>query len=321
MREEKEEREGKQEEEIHAMKNSAAAASCGSNAVGTAADSSRKRLFNLLEAKSKERILRLVMAFRNSTPLEQEAFAQEIGVSLPREEPQQQGFGPLTRQSLSGPALAVRLRDRSYVALADRLPQSNSAAGVVALISPFLTATSVSASFEEHAEDTAASHAESHNQSRASAPIAGSEDQNKVSLTSKGAITNADKETYEEWKEADSKANPVLFRSRAYQALRLARGEENAPVTEAYTKSSVFNVTGIPIDEADLWEWFDILDVTRSGTIGVASFLETIKQLDRGFGVSQKAEEQWVRDAEALATDGQLTFEKFAFLVSRLAAQ
>ncbi|RNC44119.1 hypothetical protein TcCL_NonESM06138 [Trypanosoma cruzi] len=309
------------------MKNSAAAAtataaaSCGSNAVGAAADSSQKRLFNLLEAKSKERILRLVMAFRNSTPLEQEAFAQEIGVSLPREEPQRQGPGPLTRQSLSGPALGVRSRDRSYVALADRLPQLNSTAGITALISPFLTETSVSASFEKHAEDTAASHDESHNQSRASAPNAFSEDQNKVSLTSKGVMTNADKETYEEWKEVDSQAHPFFFRSRGYQALRLARGDENAPVTEGYTKSSVFNLTGIPIDEADLWEWFDTLDVARSGTIGVMSFLETIKQLDRGFGVSQKAEEQWVRDVEALAPDGQLTFEKFAFLVLRLAAQ
>ncbi|KAF8276353.1 hypothetical protein BCY84_00660 [Trypanosoma cruzi cruzi] len=307
------------------MKNSAAAtataaASCGSNAVGAAADFSQKRLFNLLEAKSKERILRLVMAFRNSTPLEQEAFAQEIGVSLPREETQRQGPGPLTRQSLSGPALGVRSRDRSYVALSDRLPQLNSTAGITALISPFLTETSISASFEKHAEDTAASHDEGQDQSRASAPNAFSEDQNKVSLTSKGVMTNAEKETYEEWKEVDSQAHTFFFRSRGYQALRLAR-DENAPVTEDYTKSSVFNFTGIPIDEADLWEWFDTLDVARSGTIGVVSFLETIKQLDRGFGVSQKAEEQWVRDVEALAPDGQLTFEKFAFLVLRLAAQ
>ncbi|RNF05041.1 uncharacterized protein Tco025E_08000 [Trypanosoma conorhini] len=304
----------------------AQAASGGNNDAGAVAASSPKRLFNLLESKSKERVLRLVTAFRGSTLMEREAFAQEIGATLLTEEHQQQELGPLLSRRLSGPALQVRSRDRSYVTLAEQKPHMSSTAETVALIKSLLKQKPLLPAPVGQAGDNAEPGAKRDSQSSASALGDGAADansQHEVSPPSKGGETAAVAEFDKEERERESQTPAVLFRTRGYQALRLARGEEHPPEVEsdASTRRSVLNLTGMPLDEADLWEWFEILDVARNGTIGVLPFLQTIKDLDRGFGLTEKSDQEFARDVEAIATDGQLTFEKFAYLVTRFLRQ
>ncbi|RNF06137.1 hypothetical protein TraAM80_04114 [Trypanosoma rangeli] len=297
----------------------------GNNEVGVVDASLPKRLFNLLDAKSKERVLRLITTFRGSTLMEQEAFAQEVGATLAAEEQEKQGPGPLTSRLLSGPALQVRSRDCSYVALAEPKLQLNSASETVAMIKSLLKERPLVSARTEHAGDESEPHTECHSQSTAGALDDGAADANSQHEVSPPkeyravAVASVDGEE----RENDSQAPSVLFRTRGYQALRLARGEECLSGTEADTSTMrlVLNLTGMPLDEADLWEWFEILDVARNGTIGVVPFLQTIKNLDRGFGLTEKADQEFARDVEAIATDGQLTFEKFAYLVTRFLRQ
>ncbi|ESL05730.1 hypothetical protein TRSC58_06609 [Trypanosoma rangeli SC58] len=293
----------------------------GNNEVGVVAASPPKRLFNLLDAKSKERVLRLITSFRGLTLMEREAFAHEIGATLAAEEQDKQGSEPLASRLLSGPALQVRSRDCSYVALAEPKPQLNSTAETVTMIKSFLKERALLSSHTGHMGDDSEPHAERHGQSAADALDDGAADANSQHEASPppkecraAAVASADGEGTEKGSQA-----PVLFRSRGYQALRLARGEEHLSGTEADTSTMrlVLNLTGMPLDEADLWEWFEILDVARNGTIGVVPFLQTIKNLDRGFGLTEKADQEFARDVEAIATDGQLTFEQFAYLVTR----
>nr|CCC47130.1 conserved hypothetical protein [Trypanosoma vivax Y486] len=281
--------------------------SMGSDGKQVAKDTG-KRLFGLLNSDSQERILRLLTAFRNCTRLEQDCFAQELGVTLPPEEVGQQSVSLLATR-VSDRVQSLRLRDCNYVALdpkvAAALRQSQNkeaaerppSAAMQTLVSNLLSADECLAIQTEDTSGGVAIAPEEANKIEAAA-VAGAG-------AGAGAVA------------AENDVNdPVMVRNRSYQALRLARGGE--AVAEAhYTKPTVLNVTGMPIKESDVWEWFDLLDVARNGVVGVEAFLSSIRELDRGFGTSSRAEAEFAEEVEALATGGQLTFEKFAYLVSR----
>ncbi|KEG14699.1 hypothetical protein DQ04_00341140 [Trypanosoma grayi] len=286
-----------------------------------------KRLFNLLEDESKERVLRMLTSFRTLTPLEQAAAAQELGVTLPKEEKQ----GALVSRSLTGPALDVRSRDRSYVALADpqtrNVPRSLCApspaeAELAVLAKPLLTGTPLlGVPAEGSAEGTASVPQKGNCRFRAEVCDDSSDTHSQQLSAAEGADADEVAPPPQE-KEKEAQQLPLLFRSRGYQALRLARDDEpNIMPEKAYTTPSVLNLTGMPIEESDLWTWFETLDAAGTGVIGVEPLMSAIKDLDRGFGVSQTAEAEFRDEVEALATDGQLTFEKFAFVVSRFPRQ
>lgn len=260
-----------------------------------------KRLFNLLEEESKERVLRMITALRTLTPLEQEAFAQELGVRLP--ETVVPSFAAGTRP-LSRRALGVLSRDPGYATLAAPVAATadDVEAELAAMVRPFLTEKTL---FDPPKEEKA-------EEERVEAVCVEEPQRPTAARLDDVCIDGRAGE-----EEEAASQRPVLYRSRAYQAMRLARGEKYGAPAHMYTKPAVMNVTGMPIDESDVWEWFEMMDVGRSGTVGVVPFLAAIKDLDRGFGVSEKAEAEFAEEVEALATDGQLTFEKFAFLVSR----
>lgn len=130
-----------------------------------------------------------------------------------------------------------------------------------------------------------------------------------------------------------------LYRSNAYQALRLAhsfpgrinikpggatsssaendKGSSGDAEDPALTNATV-NVTGIPIYEDELRKWFDAMDTTGSGTLDCAEFMAFMRSLDRDFGVAEEYA-QLERDGQKLALDGKLSFEAFAYLVMRFA--
>lgn len=294
---------------------------CGVGSAAAAAPRATKQLFNLLDEQSKERVVRALTAFRTLTLLEKEAFAQELGVSLPNIVQQSYAAG---KRPLSGPALRVRARDQCYVTLtAPVVPNSaeNADAELTAMIMPFLTEKTVFDSPEKEKEKVEEDGAVDDNaeekklivQER-SPPSAGSvtEGVNAVERVERKVLDGGNGQH-----AGGGEPQPFLYRSRAYQAMRLSRDDQQDPGTDSFTRPSVMNLTGMPIDEADLWEWFELLDVTRTGTIGVVPFLAAIKDLDRNFGVGEKAEADFAREVEALSTNGLLTFDKFAFLVSR----
>ncbi|KAH9599117.1 hypothetical protein LSM04_007577 [Trypanosoma melophagium] len=305
------------------------------------------RLFNLLESESKERILHLLTAFQMLTLLEQEAFAQEMNTYLARDGDEVQQHG-LTKPILKGPALEVRRRDRSYVALASSPIHESKAITDPTTTTTATTATTTTGGEEKHDKLTALVKSQISGEPLMAFPAKQSDD---ISTPMSDVHTRPHASTYEEASDAHSanvdspkrgdvvaessaeehisiahsreqqyQASPVLYRSRGYQALRLIRDDKRT-VEDTYTRPTLLNLTGMPIEESDVWEWFECMDVTGTGTVGVVPFLTAINELERDFGVNQRAKAEFVEEVEALATDGVLTFEKFAYLVSRFPRQ
>ncbi|CCD14679.1 unnamed protein product, partial [Trypanosoma congolense IL3000] len=191
----------------------------GDTAVVAANANSSKRLFDLLQDDSKERVVRILTAFRNLTLLEKESLAQEMGVTLPKPRDKQAATSAMSRQ-LTGPALEVRRRDRNYVAMSPsvsaalRVPGSSNAAnrppeaGLCSLVSEFLGDEPGYMTVPDPVEDD-------------------------------GAAAN-----FQE-KDLDDGLPPLLLRSRSYQALRLVR-DDSVETDAPYTKSRVLNITGMP---------------------------------------------------------------------------
>ncbi|ORC90182.1 uncharacterized protein TM35_000092320 [Trypanosoma theileri] len=306
------------------------------------------RLLNLLENESKERILRLLTAFQMMTVLEQEAFAQEMNAYLSRDDEQQGGVGNYV---LKGPALEVRMRDRSYVALATSPTHGSKAITDHTDTTSTTTATTIRDEGEREKltelvksqlsgeplvafPSTQSGDIDTSIEDVKSRPHATTYEEASDNQSGKGPTTkkqevmrtesptdeNVSTTCSQEQQQQQQQVPPVLYRSRGYQALRLAR-DDKLSVEDTYTRPTVLNLTGMPIEESDVWEWFECMDVTGSGTVGVVPFLTAINELERDFGVSQRAKAEFVEEVEALATDGLLTFEKFAYLVSRFPRQ
>ncbi|SCU66077.1 paraflagellar rod component, putative [Trypanosoma equiperdum] len=249
-----------------------------------------KRLFDLLQEDSKERVVRLLTAFRELTLLEQESLAQEMGVTLPKEE-KWRAPCPLIARQPSGPSLEVRRRDPSYVALCP----------------------SVSSALRELGSKEAARRLPDADLRKL---VEGALGEDGVYLTVPESDGEGCAAASERVGVVDDGKPPLLVRSRCYQALRLARDEE-IETDAQYTRPRVLNVTGIPLEESDVWEWFNLLDVARNGTVGVDAFLTSVRELDRGFGTSSKVQEAFEDESRSLSVDGQLSFDKFAYLVTR----
>lgn len=125
-----------------------------------------------------------------------------------------------------------------------------------------------------------------------------------------------------------------VYRSNAYQALRLAHsfpGPINGTTVESSPRASAtasanrgdanavhtLNVSGLPLYEEEMREWFDVLDTDQTGLLSVQEFARCMDELQRDFGVRETFV-KLTQDGERLAKEEKLNFEAFAFLVLRL---
>lgn len=293
---------------------------------------SQKRLFLMLDDESKERVVLFKTRYEQMMPLERQAFLQEVGlvstVDLDEEATRHAKLGKLVHYSTER-LNAVRARDPSYVVLEQNpLPDEGAADAIPGPNQPHYTEAMPHAIFQQMLspalfgeQPVKISKERKSLYERIGSVHSGAED----------AGEDADEEEVDAAEEATPKElqaigekGKYLYRSNAYQTLRLAHsfpGHINAgglAAADSETATTVMNVTGVPLYEDELRDWYNALDTEGTGSLGVEAFTKFMRSLDRDFGVDAEYD-VLEKEGMRLSVEGKLPFEAFAYLVMRFA--
>jgi len=293
---------------------------------------SQKRLFLMLNDESKERVVLFKTRYEQMMPLERQAFLQELGlvstVDLDEEATRRAKLNKLVHYSTER-LNAVRARDPSYVVLEQNpLPDEGAANTIPGSNQPHYTEAMPDAIFRRMLSPAIFGEQ----------PVKISKQRKslyeKIGSTDCGAEDEGEEESEEEVIDAEE-ATPkeiqaigekgkYLYRSNAYQILRLAHsfpGHVNTcglAAADSEAATTTMNVTGIPLYEDELRDWYNALDTEGTGSLDVEAFTKFMRSLDRDFGVEAEYD-VLEKEGMRLSVEGKLPFEAFAYLVMRFA--
>lgn len=272
--------------------------------------------YNMLGSDSKERVLVLQTKYENLMPLEKLAFMDLCGFVSTRdaaaEEERLANRGKLTKY-MNARLADVRSREAGFVVLQQEVevPSNKTAPNAGSY-----TNASSDASIRKLIQPCLFGESE-----------AAVRKQRKSLYEKIGMEGEAEKEEVVE--ETENRAPPVgapgdySYRSNAYQALRLAHSFPQHLNVRARTQDdsntpNMMNVTGMPLYENELREWFDALDSSKTGYLELDDFNSFMRSLDRDLGIEDEYS-RLEKEGSRLATDNKLCFEAFAYLVLRFA--
>lgn len=269
----------------------------------------------MLQEEGRERVLLLKTRFDKLFELEKLAFMELCGFASIKETNDEEAKANRGKLShYSSPRLeTVRARDAGYVVLQQTLDvPSNKAPQNVG----DYTNASSDANFRKLIQPSLFGEGR-----------AGIRKERK-SLYERIGMEGEDEEE-EEVEEAQNEVAPVgapgeyTYRSNAYQALRLAHNfpqhiNVHPNVRDDKQSVNLMNVTGMPLYETELREFFDELDSANVGFLDLDDFTQFMRRLDRSLGVEDEYE-RLEKEGCRLAANGKLGFEAFAYLVLRFA--
>lgn len=272
--------------------------------------------YNLLDADSKERVLVLQTKYEKLMPLEKLAFMELCGFVSTRDAAAEAELlnnrGKLTKY-MNERLADVRSRENGFVVLQQEVdvPSNKTAPNA----GTYVNAAS-DASLRKLIQPCLFGEAE-----------AAVRKQRKSLYEKIGMEGEAEKE--EEVEETANRAPAVgepgsyTYRSNAYQALRLAHSfpqhiNVRPGVKDDANTPNMMNVTGMPLYENELREWFDALDTSKTGYLDLEEFNAFMRSLDRDLGIEDEYA-KLEKDGSRVAVDNKLCFEAFAYLVLRFA--